>query len=305
MRHVLVTGATGKIGSQLAPRLAAREDIAVRALVRSAERAAPLEASGVELAPGRLEDCRAVALAMHGIDTLVLITPAGPDAAEQAGAVIGIARRVGVRKIVRISAFKAGLDAPTDIARQHGRTEMEIQASGLTHVILRPPFFLQNLCALAARGIATEGKLYLGMGEARVGMIDLRDVVDCAEQSVISDAYDDEVLTLTGPESIGCHDLASRLGCILGCAIQYVSVTPEGVRQSVRALGFSDWYAEAMGDYSRAYRAGWGDVTTDHVSRITGRPARSFDAFAREILVPGLGTLTSPRRRSRPGAVRC
>ena len=60
MNTVLVTGATGKIGSPLVPRLAARDGIAVRALVRNAENATPLTAAGAQLTLGTLEDARAM-----------------------------------------------------------------------------------------------------------------------------------------------------------------------------------------------------------------------------------------------------
>jgi uncharacterized protein YbjT (DUF2867 family) len=42
VRKVLVTGATGRIGSQLVPRLAGYNDLALRAFVRDTKNAAPL-----------------------------------------------------------------------------------------------------------------------------------------------------------------------------------------------------------------------------------------------------------------------
>jgi NAD(P)H dehydrogenase (quinone) len=92
VRRVLVTGATGRIGGQLVPRLAGHNDLAVRAFVRSAKKAAPLETSGAELALGRFEDPPSVRIAMDGIDTVVLITPASPDAADQASSVLAAAK---------------------------------------------------------------------------------------------------------------------------------------------------------------------------------------------------------------------
>jgi hypothetical protein len=43
-----------------------------------------------------------------------------------------------------------------------------------------------------------------------------------------------------------------------------------------------------MRDLCRAYSENWGDLTTDSVARITGRAPRSFDAFAREVMLPAL-----------------
>src|SRR6266545_8082340 len=76
MKTVLVTGSTGKIGSQLVPRLVAYEGIAVRALARNAEKAAPLAAAGAELALAAFEGAPAIRAAVDRADTLVLIAPA-------------------------------------------------------------------------------------------------------------------------------------------------------------------------------------------------------------------------------------
>jgi len=303
MKRVLVTGATGNIGSRLIPRLASRPDIAVRALVRSLDKAAPLAAAGAELVPGCFEASEAVRRAMQKVDTLVLITPAGSSAADQAGAALAAAREAGVRKIVRVSIFNAARGGPADVIGQHGSTDAEIRASGLTYTILRPPFFMQNLCFLAARSIVKEGRIYSGTGDGRLSMIDLRDVVDCAEESVMSESADNKTFTLTGPESINFHEITERLSGIMGRAIEYVPVFPEWVEQSIRAMGRGSWYGRVMGDLCRAYSEDWGDVITGDVALITGHRPRSFDVFAGEVLLPALSwdPPSLLRADSRPG----
>ncbi|HVT09201.1 MAG TPA: NAD-dependent epimerase/dehydratase family protein [Polyangia bacterium] len=67
---ILVTGATGKVGSRLARRLARRGDD-VRALVRDVARAADLSAAGIELAVGDLLDAGSLAAAVRGVDAVV------------------------------------------------------------------------------------------------------------------------------------------------------------------------------------------------------------------------------------------
>ena len=67
---ILVTGATGKVGSRLAKRLAQRGD-EVRALVRDRERAADLVAAGIELAVGDLLDPTTLEAAVRGVDAVV------------------------------------------------------------------------------------------------------------------------------------------------------------------------------------------------------------------------------------------
>jgi len=67
---ILVTGATGKVGSRLAKRLARRGD-QVRALVRDPARAADLGAHGIELAKGDLLDAGSLAAAVRDVDAVV------------------------------------------------------------------------------------------------------------------------------------------------------------------------------------------------------------------------------------------
>lgn len=68
--NILLTGATGKVGSRLAGRLA-RDGHAVRALVRDRARAAGLPGHGIELVDGDLTDPRTLHAAMQGIDAVV------------------------------------------------------------------------------------------------------------------------------------------------------------------------------------------------------------------------------------------
>lgn len=70
MKKILVTGATGKVGSRLLRRLALRGN-EVRALVRDAARAEHLRGERVELVPGDLLDAGSLKLALRGVDAVV------------------------------------------------------------------------------------------------------------------------------------------------------------------------------------------------------------------------------------------
>ena len=68
--NILITGATGKVGSRLSKHLARRGDH-VRALVRDPARAAELREAGVELVQGDLLDEATLAAAVRGVDAVV------------------------------------------------------------------------------------------------------------------------------------------------------------------------------------------------------------------------------------------
>jgi nucleoside-diphosphate-sugar epimerase len=108
LMKILITGATGKVGSRLARRLAARGD-RVRALVRDRMRAAGLLAAPLELVEGDLLDASSLPAAVRGVDAVVHCAAFFRGAtAEQAHAVndlgtrhlAGAARAADVRRFV-------------------------------------------------------------------------------------------------------------------------------------------------------------------------------------------------------------
>jgi uncharacterized protein YbjT (DUF2867 family) len=283
-RSIVVTGATGTIGRRVVEGLVVQRAPVV-ALVRNASKGAPLAAIGAGISVAAFEDRASLAQAFTGADTVVLITAANARADEQTLSAIAAAKQAGVRKIVRLSALKADPNGPTDNTRQHGRTEAALKASGLAHVILRPHLFLQNLLG-SLPTILGEGKLYFGVGDGRMGMIDTRDVSDAAVVAATTDAHDGSTFELTGPASLDYHAVAGAIGRDLGRAVSYVAVPPAAAGEAMRRLGADDWTVGIIRDYCTAYSNGWGDFTTDHVARITGHTPRSVDDFVRDVLLP-------------------
>jgi uncharacterized protein YbjT (DUF2867 family) len=284
---VLVTGATGSIGAQLVRYLAGKSEAKVRAFVRNARKAEPLAKVGADLAIGAFEDFASIRSAMKDVETVVLIAPAGPDAVDQNRNVIKIAKESSVRNVVRISAIRASKDGPTENSRLHARSDEELQHSGLKYVILRPNYFMQNLF-MSLDTINRESAFYAGMGDARFGMIDVRDIVDSAGEVAITDEFDNQVLELSGPESLSFQEVAKVLSDVTGRNIAYVAVTPETVKETMLTMGADEWMSALMRDYALAYSEGWGDFVTDNVERLTGHAPRSIDQFVREVLAPGL-----------------
>jgi uncharacterized protein YbjT (DUF2867 family) len=283
-RTILVTGATGTVGARLAQALSSTSDLDVRALVRDPGRAEPLAGKGVDVRRGTFDDHEALGAALDGVDTLVLITATGAHAAEQASSVIRAARAARVRKVVRLSAIRAAIDGPTDNTRQHARTEDELRASGMVFVALRPQYFMQNLLG-SLGSLLGEGKLYSGVGTARIGMIDARDVADALEAAVRTADFDGQTLEVTGPKAVTHEEVAAAAAAALGRPVAYVPVPPEAAGEAVRSFA-DEWTVTLVTDYMRAYASGFGDFVTDAIPRLTGHPARTVEDFARDVLAP-------------------
>jgi uncharacterized protein YbjT (DUF2867 family) len=282
---VLVTGGTGTVGRQVLQSLLGAKGLKVRALVRNPSKAQWISELGGEIVPGDLDDTASVARALRDVKTLLFISPPGARSAEQANPVVALAKQAGVQKIVRLSAIKASEDGPTDNTRQHALTERAIRESGMRYVFLRPNYFMQNLLG-SVGSIVGQGKLYAGMADARIALIDARDVGDALAAAALTDRFDGTSLELSGPKSITHGEVAAAIASALGREVMYVPLPPEVVGENLRALGVDDWTAQLIVDYSRAYSGGFGNFVTESVQQLTGHAPRNIATFAAEVMLP-------------------
>ena len=146
---------------------------------------------------------------------------------------------------------------------------------------------MQNVFG-SAESIMKSGTMFQAMGDGRLGFIDVRDIADVATAVLLDRAWDRGIYELTGPASLSFHDVARELSGALGRDVKYVPITPDQLRETIVKMGWGEWGADVMADYSAAYAKGWGDFTTTFVEKISGHPARSFAQFAREVLAPAL-----------------
>ncbi|NUT45375.1 MAG: SDR family oxidoreductase [Thermoactinospora sp.] len=261
---ILITGATGNVSSALLRALPSTEN--VRVLVRDPAKAP----EGVEVFVGDLDHPETLTEAFAGVDILWLLTAMGPQAPHASGNAVWAARQAGVKHIVRLSAIGASHDAPTRNGRLHALSDLELQASGIPWTIIRPAFFMQNLF-----GSVNGDTLYGGLGEGRVGFIDIRDIAEFGARILTDPApHAGKVYTLTGPESISLHEAAAAAGA------RYQQVPEEAVLQAMLDAGFPEWDAKVSVEYGRAYSRNWGDYTTGDFTEVVGRKARTFADFA-------------------------
>ena len=234
---ILVTGATGNIGRELLPSLIAK-GAKVRALVRETSNVQGLWDAGVELVFGDLDRVETLEAAFSGVDKVFLLTPPNANQVSQARNGIAAAKRAGVRQLVRLSAKSLELraDSPGRVTRQHFAIEGELKASGLVYTIIRPHFFMQNTL-LSAETVASEGVLYAPMEDGRVGMIDVRDIVEVATKVLTEEGHAGKTYDLSGPASVSYYDVAAGLSQALGREVRYVDVPARGRTAGDRRRG--------------------------------------------------------------------
>lgn len=273
---ILVTGATGKVGSE-ATRTLATGDGRVRALVRDPANATALALAqtGAELAVGDFGDAASLDEALSGVSTVVLVSPAVP--AEEL-AVVAAAARAGVGHMVKVTS-KASLDSPVGRRRGQAQIEAGLAASGLPHTLLRANAYMDNFLALAPV-IRVQHAFASSAADGKVGLIDSRDVGAVAAAIASDpDGLGGHTYRLTGPALLSYADAAADLSAVLGRPITFRVRTEIEDREAMLAAGVPAGIAT---DNARAFSLiAEGDAAwrTDDAAEILARPPRSFRQF--------------------------
>jgi uncharacterized protein YbjT (DUF2867 family) len=265
---ILVTGATGTISSQVA-RLLDERGVPHRGMSRK-------PAQG--FAQADFTNPESLAAALAGVDAVFLVTvPPTPSPAHDI-ALVEAAKAAGVTKIVKLSAIGTGdVQDGRVVGEWHLAAEEAIAASGLAWTILRPPSFASNF--LWYRPLIADGTPIPNMlGEARQPIVDPRDVAAVAVEALTTTAHDGQRYEVTGPSLLTFATQAATLGKVLNREVRTVAVDPA---EQLRAAGTPPEAIPAITVGISWAAAGRAQVT-DVVERVLGRPAGTFEEWARD-----------------------
>lgn len=273
---ILVTGATGKVGSE-AVRLLREQGAPVRALVRDEGRGEALAQLGAELAVGNFDDPTSLPAAVDGIVTVVLISPG--DASAQELAVVAAAARAGVGHVVKLTS-KASPDSPIARVRAHAQVEQGLAETGLAHTLLRSNAYMQNTFFLA-KEIAESSSFSSSAGAGRIGMVDARDVAAVAAAAASHPtAHAGRTYFLTGPELITYAQIAAVLSRQLGRTVSFRTSTREEDEAALVRMGLPQPVAAMNALALSLWADGDLEWLSDDIPALLGRPARSYQQFA-------------------------
>ncbi len=162
----------------------------------------------------------------------------------------------------------------------HSACDRYLENSGLACVVVRPNLFLQNVPESTVPSIDASGTFYGDAGQARISMVDTRDVAAVAAVARTEPGQAGAHYDVTGPEALSYADVAAKLTSAMGRPVSYADVPDHAVRQALLGAGLSEWFAAALvglyQDYRRSGTDGYAAQVTDTVPRLTGQ-ARTLD----------------------------
>jgi len=281
---VLVTGATGTVGSELVKELLQR-----RADVRVFTRKQPKPGTfpgAVEVALGDLTDPVSVAEAMKGVDELFLLIGNVPDEFTQALTAYGLAKKAGLKHVTYLSVFKADqfLEVPHFAAKS--AVEQAIRAGGIPYTILRPGYFVQNERRL--KPVLTGPGIYpIPAGNQGLAAVDVRDIAEAAAITLTEKSHAGNTYDLVSSEMLTGPGAAATWSKVLGKKITYAGHGDfDGFEAQLRNTGTPSWIAYDLRVMFQGYVERGLSNTEDQTARfaaLLGHQPRTYSSFAEEL----------------------
>lgn len=284
---VLLTGATGTVGSLVLRELQQRHTGPIRALTRTPDTASFPD--GVQAVAGDLLDVDAMRAAMDGVDTLFLLSAVTAEELTATLLTLNLARELPVKGIVYLSVYQAkdAVEVP-HFAAKHAAGRM-VQELDLPATILRPTLFAQNDTALQ-QALLQGGVYPTPIGNVGVSMVDVRDIAEVAalELTRRADAADPqprEAYDLLGPDALTGPDVAAIWSDLLNRPIRYTGDDLTAYTAQMRTFAPA-WMADDIRHMSLRFQQSGARATSDGLTRLTarlGHPPRPYRDLAAEL----------------------
>ena len=266
---IVVTGATGNVGSEVVTALAERGE-QVRAVSRSAP---PDDRTDVETIAGDLNRPQTLAAALDGAGAAFLMS----GYADMPGLLAAVAA-AGVERVVLLSssAVPSG-DMDNAVAAYHILSEQAVRESGVAHTFLRPSAFMSNALRWADQ-LAAGDVVRAAFPDAAAAVIDPADVAAVAASVLVDGGHDGAALRLTGPQALLPADRVRVLAEVLGRDLRFDALTNEEAR--------AEFEASMPAAYVAAFFKFYVDGDLDEspvlptVREVLGREPRPFRAWA-------------------------
>jgi NAD(P)H dehydrogenase (quinone) len=283
---IVITGATGRLGSQIVDRLLTRVPAAqVAVSVRDAAKAAGLAARGVRVREGNFSDPASLAGAFEGAERVLVISSndSGADAETQHKAAIDAARAAGAERVVYTSHQASAADSEFVPMLDHAATERYLTAQGGKFTSLRNGFYASTVPMLI--GQALETGTIVAPADGPVSWTTHADLAEAAAIVLAGEhPFEGATPPLTAPDALDLKAVAEILSELTGRTITRVVADDDEWRAAQVGRGMSEFQAEFTLGLFRAARRGEFAATDLALGELLGHPVTPLRALLEEVV---------------------
>lgn len=273
---LLVTGATGKLGTKVVETLlktVPANQLAVS--VRNPEKAEGFQTRGVEVRQGDFDRPETLNSAFTGIDRLLLISADGDNDTRirQHSNAVDAAKRAGVKFIAYTSIANA-MESNNFLAPTHKATEEAIIKTGIAYSFLRNNWYLENESS-SIQAVLAGAPWVTSAGKGRVGWALQQDYAEAAATVLSGNGHENTVYELSG-KLLTQEEIGSALGTVLNKEVSVQQVDDVTYAEIMKGAGVPDFLLPFLVNIQKDIREGTLEVESNDFEKLLGRPAISI-----------------------------
>ncbi|MCT4478255.1 SDR family oxidoreductase [Peribacillus frigoritolerans] len=281
---ILVTGATGKLGTKVVETLlktVPANQLAVS--VRNPEKAEELRTRGVDVRQGDFDRPETLDTAFAGIDRLLIISADGDNETrirQHSNAVVA-AERAGVKFIAYTSLANAK-ESKNFLAPTHQATEESILKTGIPYSFLRNNWYLENEIS-SIQGVQAGAPWVTSAGNGKVGWALQQDYAEAAASVLSGNGHENTIYELSG-KLLTQEELASAVGNVLGKEVPVQQVDDATYADIMKSVGLPDFLIPMLIDIQKGVREGTLEVESNDFKKLLGRSATPISEGLTQII---------------------
>lgn len=269
---LLVTGATGKLGTKVVETLlktVSANQLAVS--VRNPEKAEGLKAIGVDVRQGDFDHPETLDTAFAGIDRVLMISADGDNETRirQHANAVSAAERAGVKFIAYTSIANAG-KSKNFLSPTHKATEEAIIKSGIPYSFLRNNWYLENESS-SVQGVLAGAPWVTSAGNGKVGWALQQDYADAAAAVLTGSGHENTIYELSG-ELLTQEELAAKLGAVIGKEVPVQQVDDSTFAEIMKSAGVPEFIIPFIVNIQKDIREGTLEIESNDFEKLLGRP---------------------------------
>ena len=203
-----------------------------------------------------------------------------PGAKEAIESLTYLALEMGVQKIVLMSG--------------KGETEAEaceqiIINSGMNYTIVRASWFNQNWSESFFLEPILSGQVALPLADVPIPFVDANDIAEVATEALLNDAYNSQILEVTGPNLITFKDAVDYIAKASGRELQLIAITLDQYLEGLAAADVPKdyiWLIEYL--FSHVLTNPDNQTIVHDVEKVLGRKAKTFEEYAKDTTESGV-----------------
>jgi uncharacterized protein YbjT (DUF2867 family) len=279
MKNILITGATGSVGSELVKILAKENNFSIKIAARNIEKASYQQGEVVKF---DFNDVNTYPNVLESVHSVFLLPPVLPTMANTVGQFLEyISSKSKVNEIVYLSGLNFNSNG-NGFDKLHGDTVEVLKRTNIPFTIIEPVEFMKNYINHILNPEQNPA-ISFAQGDAKKSLIAHRDIAEVAAKTLNEGLHTNEVIRISGYDYDN-YELAQIITRLTGHKVSYQDISLEDLKNKLLNYSLPNWLVECLVELNRDIADGKNIVSNKRTIDILGRLPRTFDEFVIEEL---------------------